>query len=511
MRTLCGHTLWAAAALTWVAAAAANAGSLEPTNAPGPTMHTLEEIYGQQRATLDAMEGFIPLRTLSETTTVVRTGYYAATNLALVDIDLASPNIRSGTTIFGVVGGVNVVDTTGGDAAAGDILTGRVAWVAGVEITGTIPLGTLSESSDLVLAGYYAAASLSAVDPDLAAGNIRADATIFGFPGTANVVDTTSGDAGAGDILAGRTAWVDGVAVTGNVPAGGDVIGADGSLVITIPDGLYRESRSATVVDADLTPGNVRAGVVILGVSGKTEVVDTTSGDAAAGDILSGRTAWVDGVEIGGTIPTRTLSESNDLVLAGYYPATTLDAVDADLVPANIRKDVVLFGITGTNEVVMTNTPAAIARTGQTVSYRTGDDGDLQAGVPWPSPRFTDHGNGTVTDHLTGLMWAKNARLWQQITWDAAIDNCSALSLGDHDDWRLPTVCELKSVLDLGRYNPALPAGHPFSGAQTWWYWTSTTRANYPAGACQVSLYDGRVNGAGKTTQHYVWPVRDAW
>ena len=39
----------------------------------------------------------------------------------------------------------------------------------------------------------------------------------------------------------------------------------------------------------------------------------------------------------------------------------------------------------------------------------TGQDGDIQAGVAWPNPRFTDNGDGTVTDNLTGLMWTQNA------------------------------------------------------------------------------------------------------
>lgn len=42
-----------------------------------------------------------------------------------------------------------------------------------------------------------------------------------------------------------------------------------------------------------------------------------------------------------------------------------------------------------------------LPRTGQVNSFATGDDADLRAGVAWPSPRFTDHGNDTVTDHLT--------------------------------------------------------------------------------------------------------------
>ena len=37
-----------------------------------------------------------------------------------------------------------------------------------------------------------------------------------------------------------------------------------------------------------------------------------------------------------------------------------------------------------------------LPQTGQTTSYATGDDGDLERGVAWPVPRFTDQGDGTV-------------------------------------------------------------------------------------------------------------------
>ena len=48
-----------------------------------------------------------------------------------------------------------------------------------------------------------------------------------------------------------------------------------------------------------------------------------------------------------------------------------------------------------------------VSITGQTVSYVAGDDGELQVGVAWPDPRFTDLGDGTVADNHTGLVWAK--------------------------------------------------------------------------------------------------------
>jgi len=68
-------------------------GSLDPTNAPGPTMHTLEEIYQKQADTYQKVEAFVTPQTLSDTTTVVQAGYYAATTLTAVDADLAAGNI----------------------------------------------------------------------------------------------------------------------------------------------------------------------------------------------------------------------------------------------------------------------------------------------------------------------------------------------------------------------------------------------------------------------------------
>ena len=54
---------------------------------------------------------------------------------------------------------------------------------------------------------------------------------------------------------------------------------------------------------------------------------------------------------------------------------------------------------------VTAGAPAPVAKTGQTTSFASGDDGDLQEGVASPSPRFTNNGDGTVTDNLTGLIW----------------------------------------------------------------------------------------------------------
>ena len=64
----------------------------------------------------------------------------------------------------------------------------------------------------------------------------------------------------------------------------------------------------------------------------------------------------------------------------------------------------------------------------QTTYYQWGGDGHLQKGVAWPNPRFIDNGDGTVTDNLTGLMWAKNPGVNGTMNWDAAIYYANNLS-----------------------------------------------------------------------------------
>jgi hypothetical protein len=148
-----------------------------------------------------------------------------------------------------------------------------------------------------------------------------------------------------------------------------------------------------------------------------------------------------------------------------------------------------------------------LPKTGQIVGYASGDDGDLEQGVAWPSPRFTDHGNRTVTDNLTGLMWTKYARSDKK--WQEALDYCNSLTQAGYTDWRLPNINELHSLTDYSRCNPALPSGHPFTNVQGHIYWSSTTSASVPDSAWIVDMWDGSVNHYNKSDDYrYVWPVR---
>lgn len=85
--------------------------------------------------------------------------------------------------------------------------------------------------------------------------------------------DNTSG-AAAADVLTGRTFWglrTDGTwgLTTGTAAAGSNVTGSNGSLTITIPNGLYSGGKTATAADTNLVSDNIRPGATIFGITGK--------------------------------------------------------------------------------------------------------------------------------------------------------------------------------------------------------------------------------------------------
>ena len=169
--------------------------------------------------------------------------------------------------------------------------------------------------------------------------------------------------------------------------------------------------------------------------------------------------------------------------------------------------------------------PAPLPKTGQIASYATGDDVDLEKGVSLHNPRFTDNGDGTIRDNLTGLIWLKDANCFGTRTWNNTLSDANGLASGScglTDDssagyWRLPNMNELANLVHKGYYDPAVSntagtgqwsEGDPFSNVQSLYYWSSTTFAYFTVHAWLVDMYDGYVIVNGKTSNYYVWPVR---
>ncbi len=157
-----------------------------------------------------------------------------------------------------------------------------------------------------------------------------------------------------------------------------------------------------------------------------------------------------------------------------------------------------------------------IPRTGQSECYDsrgevitcsgTGQDADINAGHPWPVPRFNRQGL-EVTDHLTGLIWHDpEVFAGQAVNWQQALDMVQQLKGGN--EWRLPNINELESLVDASAHSPALPSGHPFTGLEDG-YWSSTTSFFEPDWGYVLYLRKGAVGvGCKPGPEFRVWPVR---
>ena len=134
-------------------------------------------------------------------------------------------------------------------------------------------------------------------------------------------------------------------------------------------------------------------------------------------------------------------------------------------------------------------------------------------------PSYSDNDDGTVIDLSTGLMWQKTVS--DKMTFDEALAGADTFSLADYDDWRLPTIKELYSLILFSGVDPSgwqgsdtdlltpfidtaifefeygdESAGERIIDAQ---YWSSTvyvsTTMNGDETAFGVNFADGRIKG----------------
>lgn len=169
--------------------------------------------------------------------------------------------------------------------------------------------------------------------------------------------------------------------------------------------------------------------------------------------------------------------------------------------------------------------PAPVSATGQKTNYAFGDDGDFQLGLAVPGPRFSDNGDGTFIDNLTGITWLGVRDCIIQLFWNASLEYANHLSANSdacpalHDgsvagDWRLPNIKELYSLVDVSNSSPVWASGIPFSG--TWggppWenYWSSTSFMPVPNdNAFVMDASFGLISSWNKSSRKfYAWPIR---
>jgi hypothetical protein len=162
----------------------------------------------------------------------------------------------------------------------------------------------------------------------------------------------------------------------------------------------------------------------------------------------------------------------------------------------------------------------------------TGQDGEKKMGVSWDEiTRFTNNGDGTITDTLTGLIWLQNANCtdtvggvdkasgnlsWANaLTWsnNLASGACGLTDSSSIGQWRLPSCNELQSLINYGQSNNATWLGTKgFNAVQSGefvLYWSSTTDALYIYWTWGVYMDVGVQTTDSRTfNKNYVWPVR---
>jgi len=122
---------------------------------------------------------------------------------------------------------------------------------------------------------------------------------------------------------------------------------------------------------------------------------------------------------------------------------------------------------------------------------------------------FHDNNDGTVSDRASGLMWSKSDS-GEGMNWQAALAWVQKKNAGKflgHDDWRLPSVKELESIVDYSRSPETThsPAIDPLFNCTSFtneahqteypFYWSATTHAGFLGGSAAMYVAFGRAAG----------------
>lgn len=141
-------------------------------------------------------------------------------------------------------------------------------------------------------------------------------------------------------------------------------------------------------------------------------------------------------------------------------------------------------------------------------------------GIPQTTPatEFTDHGDGTVTHHPTGLMWKRCVEgltgaacasgTATGYTWQGALQLADGHDFAGYSDWRVPNIKELTSIVEMSCYDPAINLS-VFPNDPGLRVWSASPDANHSNYAWYVNFADGGDHYNPRDTTKWLRLVRD--
>lgn len=134
-----------------------------------------------------------------------------------------------------------------------------------------------------------------------------------------------------------------------------------------------------------------------------------------------------------------------------------------------------------------------------------------------PDHIYIDHGDGTVTDQQTGLMWSKcplglsgmdcSSGVALEKTWQAALAEANASNLSGYSDWRLPNFKEADTLTEKACNNPQINI-NLFPNTLYGRYWTASHYSNGPGWAYNWTTAGG-ISASFKDRNRFLRLVRD--
>lgn len=269
---------------------------------------------GNSSVSLTASVDVDPTPTASGKTVTIPAGYYTESTTKDISTGSAtgpsslsgsSATISTGTnTITLTKTGVTTTPTvSAGYVSSATASTATVALTASVTVN---PTPTASGATVTIPAGYYSTQTSKAVST----GSATAPASISGTSATVSTGTNTltltktvsvTPSVSAGYISSG-TAGNSSVSLTASVTTKAAATITPGTSDQTISSGTYLTGTQTISGDADLVAGNIKSGVQIFGVTGSYSGLDTSDATASATDIVDGKTAYVDGRKVEGSL-----------------------------------------------------------------------------------------------------------------------------------------------------------------------------------------------------------------